>query len=98
MLSMDAQNATQGTASGEDEALVAVLRRYLAELSEGKLGFDEIDPSAHLFDYGYIDSLSAVMFTAHLEEQYGVRIEEVELLERFTSLQAIAAHLEQERR
>jgi acyl carrier protein len=69
------------------------LRRYLVEVSDGALSHDAIDPSAPLVDHGYVDSLSAVMFLAHVEERYGVRIEDVELVERITSLEAIAAHV-----
>lgn len=84
--------------STADPALVAEFRAYLAELSEGKLSADAIDPGSHLFDFGYVDSLSAVLFTAHLEERYGVRIEEVDLLERFTTLEAVAVHVAESRR
>lgn len=94
---MSSGTAAKAEAAGE-AGLVAELRAYLAELSEGKLAEDAIDPAGHLFDFGYVDSLSAVMFTAHLEEQYGVRIEEVDLLEKFTSLSAVAAHVAKSRR
>ena len=38
----------------------------------------------HLFDYGYVDSLSAVMFLAWIEESFGVHIEEAGLADRGT--------------
>jgi len=71
------------------------LRRHLADLSEGKLSADAIDVSGHLFDYGYIDSLSAVMFLAHIEERWGVQIEDADLVEKYKTLQALAAHIHQ---
>jgi acyl carrier protein len=73
--------------------LVEALRGFLARLSDGKLAIAEIDPGAHLFDHGYVDSLSAVTFMAHVEEHYGVRLDDLDLVERFTSLDALAAHL-----
>lgn len=73
--------------------IVASLKQQLAELSEGKLAASAIEASGHLFDYGYIDSLSAVMFLAHIEERYGVLIEDIELLEKYTTLDAIARHV-----
>lgn len=93
---MSSQTAAKASPAGEAD-LVAEFRTYLAEISEGKLSEEGIDPAGHLFDFGYVDSLSAVMFTAHLEERYGVRIEEVDLLERFTSLEAVAAHVARSR-
>lgn len=69
------------------------LRALLARLSEGKVREDEIDPTANLFDFGYIDSLSGVSFIAEIESRYGVRIEDLDLLERLTTLDAITAHV-----
>ena len=81
-----------GAVMGVDE-IVAGLKEQLAELSEGKLQASAIDGNGHLFDYGYVDSLSAVMFIAHIEERYGVQIEDMELIEMFTTLDAIARHV-----
>lgn len=81
-----------GAVMGVDE-IVAGLKEQLAELSEGKLQASAIDGNGHLFDYGYVDSLSAVMFIAHIEERYGVQIEDMDLIEKFTTLDAIARHV-----
>ena len=84
------------TASGSrpDPAQIADdLRQQLAELSEGKLSADSIDEAGHLFDYGYVDSLSAVTFLAQIEDRYGVRIDDVDLVERLNTLRAIAQHV-----
>jgi acyl carrier protein len=92
------QSVREMPAEGAGSAEIAdSLRRYLAQLSDGKLRYDEIDPRGHLFDFGYIDSLSAVTFMAHVEEHYGVRLDDLDLVERFTSLEALAAHLQGER-
>ena len=72
------------------EAIVELLREDLVLISEGKLARDEIDPRGHLFDYGYVDSLSAVIFLARIEERFGTQIEDVELIESTTDLLAIA--------
>ena len=77
--------------AGDDaEEIVAALREVVAELSEGKLAAAQIDADAHLFDYGYVNSLSAVMFLAHISERYGVEIEDVALIEEVTTLRAVA--------
>jgi acyl carrier protein len=69
------------------------LRSLLVELSDGKLREDDVDPTANLFDFGYVDSLSGVTFIAEIEARYGVRIEDLDLVERLTTLDAIAAHV-----
>lgn len=94
---MSANPAAQAAQAEGPAEITDALRRYLAQLSDGKLAASEIDPSGHLFDFGYIDSLSAVTFMAHVEEQYGVRLDDLDLVERFTSLHALAAHLHEQR-
>jgi acyl carrier protein len=80
--------------TGAETDLVASLQAVLAELSEGKLAASQIDPDAHLFDFGYVNSLSAVMFLAHISEQHGVEIEDVELIEEVTTLRAVAQRIQ----
>lgn len=75
------------------QEILAGLKQQLAELSEGKLDAASIESGGHLFDYGYVDSLSAVMFLAHIEETYGVHIEDMDLVEKYTTLDAIAQHV-----
>jgi len=73
--------------------IAAELRNELAELSEGKLTADAIDEGGHLFDYGYVDSLSAVTFLARIEDRYGVRIDDVDLVERLHTVRSIAEYV-----
>jgi acyl carrier protein len=75
------------------EQIAAELRQRLAELSDGKVSADAIDESGHLFDYGYVDSLSAVTFLAEIEDRWGVRIDDVELVERLNTVRAIASYV-----
>jgi acyl carrier protein len=89
--------AAEATVGAAAEDIVRELRDEVARLSEGKLASDGIDPGEHLFDCGYVDSLSAVMLLAHIEDRYGVLIEDVELIESLTTLDAIAAHVERSR-
>jgi len=83
--------AAMGAATADD--LVEELRKLLAEVSDGKLQASGIDPAANLFDFGYVDSLSGVMFLARIEEQWGVHIEDFDLVERLNTLEAVAGHL-----
>jgi acyl carrier protein len=95
-MSVQNPNDSRGAAADRDGKALQIcesLKRKLAELSEGKLRAEQIDSRAHLLDYGYLDSLSAVMFLAHIEERYGVRIDDLEVLEKYYSLDAIVEHL-----
>jgi acyl carrier protein len=85
--------ASSAAAAGDlEEALCALL----VEVSEGKLKANEVDPAANLFDFGYVDSLTGVMFLARIEERWGVHIEDFDLVERLSTIQALAAHLRTE--
>jgi acyl carrier protein len=84
-----------GAATSED--LVEALRALLVEVSEGRLQPEEVDPSANLFDFGYVDSLSGVMFLARIEEEWGVHIEDFDLVDRLHTLEAIASHVRENR-
>jgi acyl carrier protein len=85
------------TSAATAEDLVASLRALLAEVSDGKLQASDVDPAANLFDFGYVDSLSGVMFLARIEEQWGVHIEDFDLVERLNTLEAVAAHIRESR-
>ena len=43
-----------------------------------------------MLEYGYIDSLTAVMLLAHIEETWGIDIDETELLQTAPTLNGIA--------
>jgi acyl carrier protein len=80
-----------GALSSED--LVEALRALLVEVSEGKLQAGEIDPAANLFDFGYVDSLSGVMFLARIEEHWGVHVEDFDLVDRLNTIEALAEYV-----
>jgi acyl carrier protein len=86
-------NGLAKTSSATTAEIVSELRAQLAELSDGKLTAEAIDPSAHIFDYGYADSLSAVTLLAQIEDRWGVRIDDVDLVEKYSTLEAIAEHV-----
>lgn len=74
------------------------LLELLVAAGEGKFEADEVDPTANLFDYGYVDSLSGVVFLAEIEERYGVEIDDMEVVERLNTLDVLAAHVAEHRR
>lgn len=73
-----------------DATIVNDLRLKVAELSEGRIASSAIDPSKPMLEYGYIDSLTAVMLLAHIEETWGIDIDETELLQTAPTLNGIA--------
>ncbi len=77
-------------ASLEAAEVVDLLADDLVLISDGKLTRDEIEPGGHIFDYGYVDSLSAVVFLVRIEERFGVQIEDMVLVETATDLLALA--------
>lgn len=81
--------ARDPSALSRDE-IVGILRDDLVLISEEKLTVAEIEPDGHIFDYGYVDSLSAVIFLARIEERFGTQIEDVEILDGVSTLEAIA--------
>lgn len=83
---------TSAQAAGEMDqaAIVDELRSQIVEYSEGKLREEEVDAGQSILDQGYVDSLSAVMLLAHIEERWGVTIEDTELLEGLNTLDAMA--------
>ena len=87
------ENATAAAAQPTHAECREEIIQLLVELSEGRLTPAEIDSSANFFDYGYVDSLSAVEFIARIEENYGVVIEDMELIESYRNVDAIVARV-----
>ena len=87
----DEADATAGSAAPLE--LVQALKERLVTISDGKLVAENIDSSEHIVDFGYLDSISAVTFLAHIEGRYGVRIDDLELVERLNTLDSLAAHI-----
>jgi len=86
-----AEGGTPGAPA--DAALVEELRAFVAERSDGKLAAADVDPAQHLFDSGYVDSLSSLGLLAFVEERTGVAVSEVDLVSRFNTLDALARHV-----
>ncbi len=71
-----------------------VLRGHIALQSDGVHTLDTIEGDGHLFDEGYLDSLSSVSLVALIEDRYGVQVEEVELVGRLSTVDALAEHID----
>jgi acyl carrier protein len=70
------------------------LRATVARLSRDHLPSDAIDVRAHLLDSGYVDSLSSTELLTGIERQFGVRIQEMELVGKLCNIEALAREIE----
>jgi acyl carrier protein len=71
----------------------ASLRRFFAERSGGALTPDAIDPSVHLFNSGYLDSMSSLTLLDFIDERYGVTVPEVDLVGGLCTLAGLADYV-----
>ena len=69
------------------------LRGFFAERSGGELTPDAIDPSVHLFNAGYVDSMSSLTLLDFIDERYGVTVQEVDLVGPLCTLSGLAAYV-----
>lgn len=81
-------------AAPEDE-ITHKLLRCVADNSGGKLEVDQINPAAHLFESGYLDSVSSAELLSLVEREFGLDLEEDQLLGRLNCIAALAQHIRQ---
>ncbi len=70
------------------------LKATVSRISRDHIPVADLDVRAHLLDSAYIDSLSATELLADIERTYKVRIEEMDLVGRLCSLDALAREIE----
>jgi acyl carrier protein len=58
--------------------------------------FEEIDTRIHMYDAGYVTSITAADLLAHIESRYGVDISETKLIGPLQNIEALAGHIESE--
>lgn len=56
------------------------LRHFIREQYRVSPTDPDFTDDVHLFDYGYIDSFGAVTLTAFVEQSFGVKITEIDLV------------------
>lgn len=86
-----------GGAGFDSRELLEQFKQKICELSTGQLEADAIDPSASLFDFGYLDSLSAVTMISFIDTDYGVSVSEIDLVEELDNLQALVDRVARDR-
>ena len=70
------------------------LRANVSRISRDHIPPQDIDIRAHLLDSGYVDSLSAIELLAGIERQFGVRIQEVDIVGRLCTIEALAREID----
>jgi len=75
-------------------SVLDVLKATVSRVSRDHLPPASLDIRAHLLDSGYIDSLSATELLAEIERRYRVRIDEMDIVGRLCTLEALAREIE----
>jgi acyl carrier protein len=70
------------------------LRASVSRISRDHIPPEEIDIRAHILDSGYVDSLSATELLAGIERQFGVRIQEMDIVGRLCTIEALAREID----
>lgn len=58
--------------------------------------FEEIDTRIHMYDAGYVTSITAADLLAHIDGRYGVDISETKLIGPLQNLEALTSYIESE--
>jgi acyl carrier protein len=89
--SAPAASVVPAAASG---SVLDVLRATVSRLSRDHVPAQDLDPRAHLLDSGYVDSLSSIELLAEIERRYHVRIDEMDIVGRLCTIDALAREIE----
>lgn len=60
--------------------IIAQLRQFVRQQFNVTESDPDFDDNVHLFDYGYVDSFGAVTLTSYVEQAFGVRIADHDLI------------------
>ena len=83
-----------GAAVAVNGSVLDLLKATVSRISRDHIPVADLDMRAHLLDSAYIDSLSATELLAEIERRYQVRIEEMDLVGRLCTLEALAREIE----
>ena len=82
-----------GAGSHDAEAVRADLLAWVAANGAQPRPVEELHTDVSMCDAGYIDSIRAADLLAHVQQRYGARVPEVELVGRLSTLDALIAHI-----
>ena len=60
--------------------IIAQLRQFIRNQFQVTEGDSDFNDNVHLFDYGYIDSFGAVTLTSYVENTFGIRIADSDMI------------------
>jgi acyl carrier protein len=83
--------ASPSAASG---SVLDMLRATVSRISRDHIPPERLDVRAHLLDSGYIDSISSIELLAEIERHHRVRIDEMDIVGRLCTLEALAREIE----
>jgi len=75
-------------------SVLDMLRATVSRISRDHLPPKVSTCALHLLDSGYVDSLSATELLADIEHRYGVRIDEMDIVGRLCTIEALAREIE----
>ena len=73
--------------------VIADLREFVRSTIPDPIPLDEIDPLMHLYDAGYVTSVTAADLLAHIETRYGLDVSETQLIGRLQNLDALSRYI-----
>jgi acyl carrier protein len=75
-------------------SVLDMLRATISRISRDHIPPESLELRAHLLDSGYVDSLSATELLTEIERRYGVRIDEMDIVGRLCTIEALAREIE----
>ena len=91
-------DSAENAASPEHVRTLDRLRALVVEQSDARLSPQDVVATDDLFDCGHLDSMSAVALLEFIDERYGVRIDQAELVGRLSTLDALVRYVVAEAR
>ena len=64
----------------ELEEITKTLRQYIVERYEIPAGDADFTDDVHLFDYGYVDSFGAVDLVSFVQQAFGIKVSQSDMI------------------
>jgi len=64
----------------ENESIAAEIRQFVRKQFNVPETDADFNDDVHLFDYGYVDSFGAVTLTTFVEEKFGIKVSQTDMI------------------
>jgi D-alanine--poly(phosphoribitol) ligase subunit 2 len=64
----------------ENDAIAAEIRQFVRKQFNVPDTDADFNDDVHLFDYGYVDSFGAVTLTTFVEEKFGIKVSQTDMI------------------